>query len=575
MNRYSFSTFLTDDANREAERVCRAVAALEPAGPQPVLLLGEEGCGKTHLLYAVVNLVRASGARASLAFVNASEFPERARAVVHHPEVVRRAEQAILFVDQLERFAEGLDDLEALVRIFLDCGHRVLFASNTHPQRITHLPDSLRALAVQGQTVPIGPLTPESRAAIAARAHAAAEVRRLQEELARTVRAKPDPDAANAGERIAALEKALNDERERAQGLEQTVAQLREPAAAADNAPAPGPEEDAAVAEMGRALEAAERLLEDFDTRYQQLEALERAQQQEIEQLRALREPAGAPDSDALAQAEHVRGELEAMREQLARAEAERDTALADAEAERDAYAQRMEERETESAGLRLELEEARAEADRLRAEIDRKRNESAETRTGLESARTELAEARDHLERARLARTELEQLLQDSETALAEAQQDLQQLRQDAAAEVAQAHAQAGELEGQVARLQTELDLVRQHREADDTRLNAVRRHLRFHADALSELAGDAAPAADPQLLLPDAGAPSGPGFFEDAYADAPAGAEETEAQRWRRLSTPPPEPESSPQSPAGDPHDAGPHDADPPGDTSWRAGA
>ena len=47
-----------DGSNREAYQVCRDIAELRPVTPQPVVLFGESGSGKTHLLYAIVNEVQ-------------------------------------------------------------------------------------------------------------------------------------------------------------------------------------------------------------------------------------------------------------------------------------------------------------------------------------------------------------------------------------------------------------------------------------------------------------------------------------------------------------------------------------
>lgn len=156
MKRFSFTSFIVDDVNRQANQVCLDVADLKPVGRQPTVLLGDEGCGKTHLLYAIVNRVRATTARTGLAYVTAHDFPAQVRDLIADPTPVQRAESAILLVDQLEQFSNYVDELDSVIRIFLDNRHYVVIASNMHPGRIQHLTVGLRSLLDQGTIVSLG-----------------------------------------------------------------------------------------------------------------------------------------------------------------------------------------------------------------------------------------------------------------------------------------------------------------------------------------------------------------------------------------------------------------------------------
>ena len=70
MARFTFGTFIADDANRDAFRACQEVATRKRASQVPLFILGDEGCGKTHLLYSIVNRVK-SGNRAFLNLLTA------------------------------------------------------------------------------------------------------------------------------------------------------------------------------------------------------------------------------------------------------------------------------------------------------------------------------------------------------------------------------------------------------------------------------------------------------------------------------------------------------------------------
>ena len=76
MKGFRFETFDVTPENREAYNVCRAVAKQQYAGPYPVVLLGGEGVGKTHLLWSIVKEVRSSQVKTGLALVMAA--PDRA-----------------------------------------------------------------------------------------------------------------------------------------------------------------------------------------------------------------------------------------------------------------------------------------------------------------------------------------------------------------------------------------------------------------------------------------------------------------------------------------------------------------
>lgn len=155
MKRYTFGTFLVDDANREAFEVCRDVAYLRPAGTQPVSLVGEHGFGKTHLLYSIVNRVRGGSRDVGIAYVRGTDFPRAVRDLVTHPEPIRRVRSAILLVDDLDQFRDALDDLESVVRLFLEHRHYVVFASRTLPTELTNLSPGLLDILKGGRSIKI------------------------------------------------------------------------------------------------------------------------------------------------------------------------------------------------------------------------------------------------------------------------------------------------------------------------------------------------------------------------------------------------------------------------------------
>lgn len=157
MKRFSFGTFLVDDSNRKAYELCRDAANLKPLGPGPFVLLGDPGCGKTHLLYSIVNRTRAESTGTGVAYITADDFPKQVRKLARDPSPVQRATSAILIVDSLERFKDSFDDLEAVIRVFMASSHYVLLATSVHPSRLRNLTQGLRSLLDQGGLVEMLP----------------------------------------------------------------------------------------------------------------------------------------------------------------------------------------------------------------------------------------------------------------------------------------------------------------------------------------------------------------------------------------------------------------------------------
>lgn len=163
MDRYSFGTFLVDQHNQEAFTLCHDVANLRADTPMPIVLIGDTGTGKTHLLYSIVSRIRTSASTTGIAYVTANEIPDSVRNLLDHPAPVKDARHAVLLVDHLESFHADIDVLERIIRLFIENGHAVVCASNIHPARITHFPGSFSKLLDDGHRVSILPEDSPSR----------------------------------------------------------------------------------------------------------------------------------------------------------------------------------------------------------------------------------------------------------------------------------------------------------------------------------------------------------------------------------------------------------------------------
>jgi hypothetical protein len=343
MRRFSFGNMLVDDANREAVQVCRDIAERRPVAPQPVLLVGAPGSGKTHLLYAIVDHVRKAyePGETKYAILNPRKLPAEVRAqvrgLVREPEPVRSAQHALLLVDQLEAYTEETDELEALVRVFLDSGHPVVLASDVAPERLG-LSERFRDLIAKGRTVGVAPVAnvPGELEQRVRQTHAEdAEQQRRELETQRAL-AEAAQETAQWRQRTEAIQTEAADLRTQVQvaramskSLERQLEDMRVALYEARSAPAP---DEPLRAELAQAKTATE---------------------QHAEEVRRLKETLAQREASAAADGDALRTELMSVRRMLEAAELRAETA------ERSQH-------ETSASRDRLAMEQSRLEGELL-----------------------------------------------------------------------------------------------------------------------------------------------------------------------------------------------------------------
>jgi hypothetical protein len=534
MKRYTFNNFTVDDRNRPAFDVMRRIADLGPVAPLPLMIIGDEGSGKTHLLYAVVNRLRASSPDTGLAYVTAHDFPDQVRALVDDPSPVERAKTAVLLVDQLDSVDEidpgnGLmEELEAVVRIFMDNGHYVAMASNVHPGRLKNVPDGLRALIERGQTIELEPPQSDGGAhAIEDRIRQESEglIKRQQEEIqelqqeleaARQAAAPPEPSTQSQQREQEDIVQRLNVAKAYGESLERDLATTREELAQVRR-----DQHDAAAASAATAEEEANALdvekqaaLEEATQVHQELEKAREAVRAAValeSELGDLRDKlvtaetghaqAREEANELLQRAEGLLEVVEANRAQFTQVEAEQrkqienlESLLAKQRAE-SVPPEDLEEAKSQALAALSELDDLRAAHEELQRTVDTRLAEAQAETQGVRDAHDRTTTERDQIAESKAAlqeenvglRSELEAAQahhDDLTTRLESHDQAYEDLQKEAAAQVAEAHGQAGELEGQLSRAQETL------RSVSATTLSVV--------DELTDFAGEMRTGAD-----------------------------------------------------------------------------
>lgn len=522
MQRFTFGSFIADEANSEALRLCEDIAELRTALPSPLVLVGEEGCGKTHLLCAVVNRVRSCSPKAGLAYVTAYDFPDQVRALIDDPSPVERSPSAILLVDQLEEFGDLAVELETVVQLFLDHHHTVVMASRLHPERLHNLTSGLRHLIESGQTVLMRTASPAHRLDV----------------LKQQLRAEDEEQIRQRDEEISRLQARLTEVLETHQGEAGREAQL-----ARENAQL---REELAVArrEGEQAREEAHRLLQRAEHLVAQIEAgrgalstssetpwgeAEEASAQELARMTAERDSLrasleslqGAARKDALA-LRQARAEIDSLRE--AARVAQQECAAAQASLQEMARAREDLQVQLEESRRQMEtqLEIMQAEAD---AKIRAYQSALEQTREALEqeiagrlrdpeSVQAEAAALRASLQEADAEKRRLIAQLQSLQERLASQRSEMDMLRHEAAGQVAAAHTEAGELAGRLARLQTSFEHACLAGRDAGAQLRALCQDIATAVDAIAQF-------AERFMSLPG---PSGPAevFHDTAFSGA-----------------------------------------------------
>ncbi len=133
MKGFSFQSFVVHDTNQAAYDICTKVAAAKKDLPCPIVLFGESGSGKTHLLWAIVNHFRERDAKVGVALISAQDFPSKVKSLPDNPDKLKKKYPVILMVDELHLFEDNLQELERVMAAFKQHNQYVIVATNIHP----------------------------------------------------------------------------------------------------------------------------------------------------------------------------------------------------------------------------------------------------------------------------------------------------------------------------------------------------------------------------------------------------------------------------------------------------------
>jgi chromosomal replication initiator protein len=187
---FTFANFVEGKSNQLAKAAARQVGENPGRAYNPLFIYGGVGLGKTHLMHAVANLMRAKRPEARVAYVHSERFVgDMVKALQHNTindfKTAYRTLDALL-IDDIQFFAGKERSQEEFFHTFnalLEGQQQVILTCDRYPKEVAGLEERLKSRFGWGLTVAIEPPELETCVAILMSKAAAASVE-LPEEVA-------------------------------------------------------------------------------------------------------------------------------------------------------------------------------------------------------------------------------------------------------------------------------------------------------------------------------------------------------------------------------------------------------
>jgi chromosomal replication initiator protein len=171
--KYTFETFVIGSSNRFPHAAAVAVAEAPGKSYNPLLVYGDSGLGKTHLLHAIGHYVRSLYTGAKVRYVSSEEFTnEFINAIKDQRQETfqrRYREVDVLLIDDIQFLEDRTRTQEEFFHTFNalhNANKQIVLTSDRAPKRLEALEDRLRSRFEWGLITDVQPPDLETRIAI-------------------------------------------------------------------------------------------------------------------------------------------------------------------------------------------------------------------------------------------------------------------------------------------------------------------------------------------------------------------------------------------------------------------------
>lgn len=169
----TFDNFVEGKSNQLARASALQVGENPGCSYNPLFIFGGVGLGKTHLMHAIGNQIRAQDPSANVVYLHSERFVNGMVAALRHNRIEEfktyyRSVDALL-IDDIQFFANKTRSMEEFFHTFnvlLEGQKQIIMTGDRLPREVANLDDRLQSRLVWGLTVEVEPPDVETRVAI-------------------------------------------------------------------------------------------------------------------------------------------------------------------------------------------------------------------------------------------------------------------------------------------------------------------------------------------------------------------------------------------------------------------------
>ena len=154
---YTFERFIVGSSNKFAHAAALAVSQRPAAENNPLFIYGNSGLGKTHLMYAIANVLRRTHPEYRIIYVKGEDFTNELITAIQEGNVQAFRNKYrmvdLLLLDDVQFIAGKKQTQEEFFHTFntlYESGRQIVLTSDRPPREMTQLEDRLQSRFVSG-----------------------------------------------------------------------------------------------------------------------------------------------------------------------------------------------------------------------------------------------------------------------------------------------------------------------------------------------------------------------------------------------------------------------------------------